>query len=189
MPQNLSTQVETLVDHQQSFSPFTSDLDKRRIQDREDRANDLLLFSVPAVAAGFADTFGTSIGVLDEGELVETLKNNVPRFGEFYERDKVAFQTVGDLTGMFIPGMAALKAYRSTGILLRAITKGKVPKLLETIFTRAGRFEKALADLRARDMFLAKAGQLDLLSDAQRSIYARNAIITRVADVLKENIA
>lgn len=173
----------------QTFQVFASEVDASVAKTRDENLSDLLKFSVPATIAGFADTFGTSVGLLNDGDTENYLRNTLPEFGDFYSRNKEIAQTVGDLTGMFLPGMAAVKLFRSGSFLFNTINTGRKSRLLNSVFSSGKTFDQLMRGVKARDRFLAKRGVIDVLQDTRRKQFARRATLTRVADNIKENIA
>ena len=162
----------------------------------EGRADALTLGPV-AVVAGMVDTMGESLGITDEGDTEKFLKDFWPTLGTYYTNHKVPAQTIGDLTGMLIPGIGALKLYQGAGRIARMINGGRKSKLLDTIFTRSGRYQQELAAVKMRDQFLTSTGKfaggnrrnLNPAGEAYRQLFARRAMTTRVSNVVKENLA
>ena len=166
-----------------------TEADPTRLQSREDNLNDFLTFGVPGVIAGFADTVANSIGVVDDTDFEEFFKTTVPTFGDFYAREKVPLQTVGDLTGLFIPGMLAIKAVRGASTLAKLINGGRKSALLDSVFLRSGRFERTMQSIKNMDKFLARRGVAEPGADAIRKALVRRAQSTRISDIVKENLA
>ncbi len=179
-----------------SYTPFgvVQPVDPLLSRSIRQQGTDILTLGLPSVLAGMADTMGNSIGLLDDNELEEVMRENFPLLGEYYSRNKVPAQTIGDLTGMFIPGMAFLKMYQGAGRAARMINGGRKSKLLDTIFTRAGRYQQELNAVKMRDRFLtgatnANRRNLNPSADTYRQLFARRAITTRVSDIIKDNLA
>lgn len=158
-------------------------------QTRAERVTDIIKFGVPGVVAGFADTVLNSIGVVEDDDVENFIKTVLPEFGDFYARDKVPLQTIADLTGLFIPGMIAIKALRGASVLGKLINGGKKSALLDSVFLRSGRFERTLQAVRNTDRFLAKRLVEEPELDSFRRLLAQRAQSTRISDVVKENIA
>lgn len=116
----------------QSIAPVQGDF-----TDRVQNASDFVSFAVPSLLVGAVDTFGQSIGILEDDELVDYLKNtgNLNRFTDYYEANRESYQLAADLGSMFIPGLAAVKLIQGTGWLAKAL-KVKQNPLLKNIFTR-----------------------------------------------------
>ncbi len=156
---------------------------------RDERVNDFLSMGIPGVLAGFVDTVGTSLGILEDNDMEAFLKSTIPVFGDFYARDKAPLQTTADLTGLFVPGMIAIKALRGAGVLARMVNGGRKNALLDSVFTRSGRFERSLQAVKNRDKHIARTGGADAKLDAKRKALALRAQSTRISDIVKENFA
>ena len=156
-----------------------------QLQTREESLKDLLTYGVQSALVGFVDTVGTSVGLLDENQLSTTIKQYLPEFGTYYERNKEAAQLVGDLVGMFIPGMLAIKAIRGGGILFNAMNKSGKLNLLSPIFTSGKTNNQLLRGVQYRDRFLARRN-IEPALDTIRKRFSNRAQLTRVSDTLKE---
>lgn len=174
---------------QADFSPFADRTIDPNINTRENRASEIVQYSAPALLAGMADTFGTSLGLLEEGELLAGVQDSFENFGDFYARNAEAVKVASDLTGMFIPGMAAMKIFRAGSFLQRAVTGGKRSSFLNSVFTSGQNYDSVLRGVRARDLFLAQSGTLNFADDAVRQGLVRQALTTKLADTVKETLA
>ena len=182
----------TQIDHDSGANIFGSgiqEVESGRLASRDERIMDIITFGVPGVIAGFADTVLNSIGLVEQDSVENMLRKNVPAFGDFYGREKVPLQTLGDLSGIYLGGMVALKAYRGAGILARAINGGRKNALLDSVFLRSGRFERTMQAIRNRDVHLAKRGVQEVNTEAKRTLLAQRAKLNKVSDVIKENLA
>ena len=105
--------------------------------DRTQNAADFVNFAVPSLLIGAVDTFGQSLGILEDDELIDYLKSstNLTRFTDYYEANRESYQLAADLGSMFLPGMAGVKLIQGTGWLARAL-KVKQNPMLKNIFTR-----------------------------------------------------
>ena len=156
----------------------------------ESKVTDFAAFAVPATVAGFTDTIGQTFGLLDDEDLSNTMQAVWPRFGSYYDRNKEGAQLAGDLIGMFIPGMAATKAIRAGSYLHKLVTRGtKYDKAIDSIFTSGKSYGKLVEGVKARDVFLAERGALDLVSDPIRKVLVNKAYKTKALDTLKETVA
>lgn len=180
------------IDFDKRAGLFNQDIigaEESQLQSRDENLNDFLTFAIPGVIAGFADTVAGSIGIVDDTDFEEFFKSTVPVFGDFYARNKVPLQTASDLTGLFIPGMLAIKAVRGASTLARLINGGRKNALLDSIFLRSGRFERTMQSIKNRDKFLARRGVAEAGEDATRKALVRRAQSTRISDIVKENLA
>ncbi len=196
MSENIVAALEDRFNDNESFTPFGSSIqpDPELAKAREDQMFNLLTLGPTAVLAGMADTMGNSLGLLDQGDVEKFLNENFQTAGDYYSRRKVPAQTIGDFTGMFIPGLGVMKAYQAAGRIARMVNGGKKSKLLDTIFTRSGRYQQELNAVRMRDRFLTGAinpnrRNLNPAADTYRQLFARRAITTRVSDIIKDNLA
>lgn len=147
-----------------------------------------LTYAVPAVAAGFIDTVGQSVGMLDDKSMADTLNEYLPKFGDYYDRNKEWAQVVGDLTGMFIPGMAGVKLIKGGSFVHKMITGGKEVKWLDSVFSSGKTTEQLLRNINRYDRLLATKTS-NFVDDAYRIKLVNQMRRTKIADVLKENTA
>ena len=175
----------------QSFSPFVSETESAPIQSRTQKTADLVRYGTPSVLAGMVDTFGTSLGLTDDGQIEQVLKENLPNVGDYYSRNREGAQTVGDLVGMFLPGTLAIKGLQRGSALYRATTRvnGLRSKLLNSVFTSAKTRDQLLQNVRSYDRALARNFQKDFSKDPGRRQLARRAQLTRIGDIAKETVA
>lgn len=89
---------------------------------RKDSVADHLLYGAPGVVAAFANTVLSSVHLADSDAVESLFKGS--QFGDYYTHNKDALATIGDLGGMFIPGMAAQKLISGGSWLSRAATFG-----------------------------------------------------------------
>jgi hypothetical protein len=162
-----------------------SDIDTRS---RDQKLNDFITYAVPSAIAGFADTFFMSIGVTNEEDVTKFLKENWTKFGDYYSRNREEARLAGDMVGMFIPGMIAMKAVRTGSVLARAVGADK-SRMLGSIFASGKSYDELLQGVRARDLYLAQQGVKDFTADTIRRQMTRNAMTTRLADVVRETVA
>ena len=173
-------------------SSFMPDPDISKSESFRATAYKTALMGAPAVAAGFVDTVGTSVGLLDENDVSNVLKNVLPQFGDYYSRHKEAIQTVSDITGMFIPGMAAVKmieAGAKVKTLLNGLKGGE--QIANYIFT-SGKTADQLAtqQLWGRALGLAADGGSRIPTyDRQFSALKRGVTLTKVMDSIKQTAA
>jgi len=114
-------------------SPIADEVQEGNIQTRQEALSSFLTLGPASAAIGFVDTVGTSLGLTDDDTVEKSLKETFPVLGDYYSRNKQIAQTVGDLTGMFLPGMGALKAYQAGGRVFNSLVKGSNSKSLRAI--------------------------------------------------------
>ena len=173
---------------QAAASPWVGRVTQEPVLNRAEKVEQSLMYAAPSVLAGAADTFATSLGLTDDGELEQGLKNTLPQFGDYYGRNREWAQTLGDLGGMFIPGTIAVKGIQRGGAIARAMGANK-SRLMSSVFTSGKTRDQLLAAVRARDKFLASKYTKDFMKDPIRRKLARRAQWTRAADIAKETIA
>ncbi len=171
------------------YNPFAASATDVPEKSRDEAFIDAVTYAIPSAMAGFVDTFGTSIGVIDDGDVEAGLRNILPSVGAEFSRNKAAYQTVGDLGGMLLTGTAALKLFRGSKNLLGVINGGKRSRFLDTVFGRAGAYEKQLKFIQSRDRFLARRGTEDLTTDTLRQTLTRDLALGGAANVIAESAA
>ena len=171
------------------FGSGIAEADPGRLVSRDEHVTDILKFGLPGVIAGLADTVLGTFGAVEQDSMQNFLTSVLPEFGDFYGRSKVPLQTAGDLTGMVLVGGVALKGLRMASVAARAINGGRKNVLLDSIFLRSGRFERTMQAIKNRDLHLSKRGVQEVHTESKRRLLAQRARITKVGDVVKENLA
>jgi hypothetical protein len=143
---------------------------------------------LPAIGAAAVDTFGTSFGVLDEGEVQDYLKKNAPSLHDFYDRNKEGVTLVADIASAFLPATAAMKAIQGGSFAAKLLTSTRIPHV-EKLFTSSSKFNKAYRNLRKTDLSLAKQGATGEIFASGRRAAARNFKLTKTMDGLKQGLA
>ena len=151
-------------------------------------AADFATYAVPSVIAGFFDTVGTSLGLVDENKVGQILSNIYPNFGDYYTRNKQTIQTVSDLTGMFIPGTAGMKLAQSSMKLKELMGEGKLANYASKLLTSGTSADELLNGVSTAALYAAQQGYNDLTKLPALNALKRNAIATRMADSLKETL-
>jgi hypothetical protein len=168
----------------------------KRGPQEEASLGDFLLYSVPSTVLGFADTVTQTFGITDDGDVENMAKDFWPGLGKHYNQYRDLYGTLGDIAGMFIPGMVAVKAVRTGGKLFK-LTETVAPNLAKTkafrsIFSSGKSKDQLMQQLYKQDMYLARQGVgnvRDLALDPLRKQIAKQATATKVLDGVKENIA
>lgn len=151
-----------------------------------------LLYGIPSVLAGAADTFGTSLGLLDENAMSNGLDSLGEDFGRYYQTNETGVKVLGDLAAMFIPGMLGVKAIRGGSFVYNALKGvGAGDRMLNAIFTSGKSRQMVMEAVKAHDVYAtgSKVGTLDLLDDIVRQGLVRSATLTKVTDGIKEAVA
>lgn len=75
----------------------------------------VITYGIPGLAAGLVDTIGTSLGILKDSDVSDTLKNvfGPTGFGDWYSRNRDSVRTGSDIVGMFIPATLGMKVLKS----------------------------------------------------------------------------
>jgi len=157
---------------------------------RSENLANVLTFGAPAVLAGMVDTFGTSLGVIEDGA-VDNWVAGAGNFGDFYQRNKEAIKTTADLTGMIVPGMLAAKAVTAVAPLARGMVTGSglSARLVNTVFGNAAGADRALRLANVQTSRLAAKGVLDLNRNVRRQRLLRQAKNARTGDIIRDNVA
>lgn len=127
-------------------------------QTRNEKFQDLLTMSVPAAVAGAVDTFGTSLGLLDDDDIQHAVKSINEDFGRFYEENRGAARIAGELATFYIPGKLAVKAWQGAGKLYEV---SKLPRGLKTagsLFASTKYADRLQRLVQMRDLQLAARG-------------------------------
>jgi hypothetical protein len=173
------------------YAPTTLDATfdpDRQILTPNEKSSQFLQYGLPAALAGFADTVGQSLGLIDEEQMAGALQNVFPQFGMFYKEHQEGAQVAGDMVGMFIPGMLAVKGVRAASSLARQISPNS--KLVQSLFTSGKAADELVATVAARDQFLAGRGlQLGVIKDDVRKGLVYAARRTKILDSFKEAAA
>ena len=146
---------------------------------------------MPAVLASMIDTFGTSLGILDDEEVTNWLEQNAPDVAQFSRAHAGGVGLAGDIVGSFLPAGIAIKAMRSGSIVAKAIEKSFGPKFAKFV-TSTGKSNAQLSQ-----EFIQKGKMVETVNKGVRTVNQtrgafdpRRAMIRRsVNDVVVESIA
>lgn len=90
----------------------------------------VLAYGLPGLGVGLLDTLGQSVGVFKDSTVPNTLKSLTGEgegsFGDFYSRNQQPLRTGGELAGMFLPGLAAMKILKTVKLAREAGALGEV---------------------------------------------------------------
>jgi hypothetical protein len=142
-----------------------------------------------ATVAAMIDTFGTSLGILDDNDVQKFLNEQFPAVGKTLEENRQTIGAIADIAGAFIPGAIAMKAVRTTGFL------GKLAH--NTLGANAARYltstgltnQKLFAANFQRARVLASKGARRIDDDAILRAMNRRKLGKSVHDVVLENLA
>ena len=146
--------------------------------------------AIPAVLASMIDTFGTSLGLLDDEEVKNWLNQYATSVAGFSAAHSGGVGLAGDIVGTFLPAGLAIKAVRSA-TMIKALNKTIGPKFAKFL-TSTGKTNQQLSE-----EFLARSKTLEQVNKGVRRLdqsgapfNVRRAMIGRsVNDVVVENIA
>lgn len=83
-----------------------------------------LTYGLPGVVVGAVDTLGQSLHILKNNSMPDAMKNftgsGEGTFGDFYTRNQAAMRGAGEIAGMLLPGLAAMKALKTVNGLREA---------------------------------------------------------------------
>ena len=153
---------------------------------------DNITATIPAVFANIVDTFGTSLGILDDESVQAFLEENAPTVAAFSQEHEGAVSVAGDILGSFIPAGVAIKAVRAGGILAKVaektLGKGAAKYVISTGKTNQQLAEEFITKSKVAETVNKGVRRLDQTST--EFIKARKAMIGRsMGDVLIEGIA
>lgn len=188
MPTFFGTQGKATIDSEiiprDNFTnPGFLDIDPG--QSVRDKTINLLTFSAPGAILGLADTIGQSVGVLDEGQVADVVRN-YGQFGRFYEQNQDNLRTAGDVLGFWIPGGIAVKGISGTAWAARALGSGRIARGL---FTSGRTIDQLTRRTRHIDQLLARRGQLDFSVVPERIAATARAMRIGTIDAVKRTIA
>lgn len=169
------------------------------MQPMAEKLGETLVFGVPGMVAGFADTVLQSVGLADDDSVASALKATIEPFGSYYERNREGLRMGGDLVGMFIPGLGAARLIQGGKWLHNITSASAKSRWLNSVFTSGKTWEQVMRPLRAHDEVLAAKGFTNielgsrgasvLINGVNRNMLAKEAYRTRLVDTLKENVA
>lgn len=142
----------------------------------------VLAYGLPGLGVGLLDTLGQSLGLLKNNTVPDTLKNLTGEgegsFGDFYSRNQQPLRTGGEIAGMFLPGLAAMK-------ILKTVKLAR----------EAGQLGEVLQSSRALDVLLgnsaeitgleAKIAQETVTGSAAQGVWAGRTIAIPAVDAAK----
>ena len=173
------------IDNQFDVNQTTGLIDTTARQSIQDRSLDMLAFSVPGTIVGLADTIGQSVGLLDENEMVDIVRN-AGRFGQVYEQNRDAFRATGDFVGFWIPGGAAVKAINGANWVGRALGGSRIAR---SILTSGKTVSQLTARVRRIDQILGRRGVMNFELNPERVQAAAAALRVGTIDAVKRAAA
>lgn len=150
-----------------------------------------ITYGFPGVIAGLMDTLGQSLGVLHDDTVPNFLKSYTGdgenSFGDFYARNQQPLRTGGEVAGMLLPGLTAMKVLKSVKFAREAGTLGEVARdskalnyLLGTaanLSTKEAAIAAAAIDgAEAQGVWAGRSVATPAVNAAKRSYYAARAV-------------
>lgn len=160
------------------------------IQDKKDSVSGLATVpvAIAATVAATIDTFGTSLGILEDDDVEDYLAANLPTVGGFLEEHEGGVRLTADIVGSFIPAGLAIKGVRAGSFLNKFVNKA-TGKNLDKYFSTGLRNEQLfLKSLDKNKVLINKRFRNFAQSPAGKKIRSK-AIGRSVADVAIEGIA
>lgn len=153
---NATTTSQPVNNAPQAQQPYMSSLGTPEALS-EQHSFDTIKYGLPGLAAGLVDTMGTSVGLLKDSTVSNTLKSvfGPTGFGDWYARNREAVRTGSDIVGMFIPATLGVKVLKSARMA-----------------REAGTFGEFLKNSKTADVLL---GSSTRLSELQKGIYSAEA--------------
>ncbi len=145
--------------------------------------------AIPAVFASMVDTFGTSLGLLDDDDVNNFLKRNLSSVAEFREDHESAVGAVADIAGVFIPGGVAMKAVRAGGLFAKIAQKTLGDDMARYITSTGLRNSELFQENFQAARLLASKGALRVDIDQGLRAMNRKKLRRSVGDVVIENVA
>jgi len=147
--------------------------------------------AVPAVLASMIDTFGTSLGILEDEDVTKWLEQNAPDVANFTRSHPGGVGLAGDIVGSFLPAGVAIKAVRSGSMVAKVIEKSFGAKFAKFV-TSTGKSNAQLSQEFIQKSKLVESANKGVRTLAQtRGVFdPRRAMIGRsVGDVVIESVA
>lgn len=142
----------------------------------------------PAIFVSMMDTFAESFGLVEDQEVEEYLKNNLPDFGSFFQEHREALGFAGDIAGLFVPAGLAVKAVRATGTLAKVAEKTLGPGSLK-YFSTGKSNQQIFQQLVEKGQVIARNRGRALELNPEFQVMKRQALGRSVADVAIEGVA
>src|SRR6185437_13696561 len=158
--------------------------------DYAENATQTVKYGVPSIAAGLVDTFGQSLGLIDDNKMSQLLGTALPAWGDYYSRNKEPVRTISDITGMLIPGTLGMKLVQSTAKLRNVISEaGFAGKLVGSLLHSGQEADEILAGVSKAALLAGNQGVRNFTTglpefDALR----RSALWASAGDRIKEMV-
>lgn len=189
---NITTGMPALSQTDQAFAqrPLNFSFDNTPVNTFREAAVKTAAFGVPSVAAGLLDTFGTSLGLIDDNKIGQLVGTVLPAWGDYYQRNKEPVKTIADITGMFIPGTLGVKAIQSTAKLRNVLAdSGYATKLIGGLMHSGVATDEFLGGITRAGMGLAEQGVRDFTASLPEfQALKRSAYTTKLGDSIKEMV-
>lgn len=135
----------------------------------------VLAYGLPGIGTGLLDTLGQSLRIFNNSDVPDFLKAHAgsgdQSFGDFYSRNQQPLRTGGEITGMFIPGLAAMKILKTVRFAREAGQLGEVLQGARSLDILLG----SSAELSAAE---ARVAQAAMEGSASQGIWAGRTITT-----------
>lgn len=150
-----------------------------------------IAYGLPGLGTGLVDTIGQSLHIWNNDAVPATLRNltgsGENSFGDFYTRDQAQLRAGGEIAGMMLPGMAAMKVLKSVNGLREAGTIGEWAKnssALDVLFGSSADMaasERAIANastdaLQNQGIWAGRTLATPEVIAAKRTYYAKKAV-------------
>jgi len=130
-----------------------STLGSQQVQ-QDQQLGRLAVYGLPGLAAGLVDTMGTSVGVLKDSDVSNTLTSvfGPQGFGDWYARNRTPIRTASDIVGMAIPGTLGMKVLkgarwaRETGVFGDFLKNSTTADALLGSSTRLTQLQQGVTD-------------------------------------------
>lgn len=161
----------------------------------------VLAYGLPGLGVGLLDTLGQSLGVLNNNTVPDALQhltgNGEGSFGDFYARNQQPLRTGGEIAGMFLPGLAAMKILKTVKIAREAGQLGEVLQSSRALDVLLGNSadvtgleakiaQEAVTGSEAQGVWAGRTIATPAMTAAKRSYYAERALDAARATVAFE---
>lgn len=174
-----------------AIEPATqSDREDTMLTNIENQNSDFLTYGIPALMSGIIDEVGQSVGLIDEGDVVNALTSINEGAGNFYKQNQEGSKIAGAVATAFVPILKLPKLLKS-GALIDRVMSGTplIKKLKPFVITsgnsRSDRIQNLSQELKT---FVGNKG-VDITQDTNLLKAIRAEKLGAAADTIKENAA
>ena len=150
-----------------------------------------LAYGLPGIGAGLIDTLGQSLHLFKNDTIPKALTNFTGQdqgtFGDFYTRNQAAMRGAGEIAGILLPGLAAMKALKAVNGLREAGSIGAWAKNSTALDVIMGNSAEMAASQRAitveaetalynQGVFAGRTVNSPAMKAAKLNLYGKKAV-------------